>query len=77
MRQVGHLPELYEDAWSEKNIKFWIHIFLFYILIDYSNHLHEISYFLKRCQVYKKNLFGSQPEDGFMKKAKHVAVIIS
>jgi len=26
--------------------------------------------FLRLCQSYIKNLYGSQPEDGFMKKAE-------
>jgi len=43
--------------------------FIFYALIYYSNHVNEISSFLNRCLFYKKKLSGSQPEDGFMKKA--------
>jgi len=30
---------------------------MFYILIYYINHVNEISYFLKRCQMYIKNFW--------------------
>jgi hypothetical protein len=42
--------------------------FIFYIIIYY-NHVNEISYYLKLFNCIKK-LFGSQPEDGFMKKVE-------
>jgi len=40
---------------------------MFYILIYYINHVNEISYFLKRCPMYKGTSFDSQPNYGFMK----------
>ena len=48
---------------------------MFCILIYYINHVNEISYFLNRCQMYKKTLFGSQPKYFLWKKSKHVAVM--
>jgi hypothetical protein len=38
----------------------------------YSNHINEISYFLRRYQLCEKTFFwgASHPEDGFMKKAE-------
>jgi hypothetical protein len=41
----------------------------------YSNHVNEISYFLRR-QMYIKTFLGSQPEDGFIKKSRNMSLLI-
>jgi len=54
---------------------FLYNIHILYFPSYYNNHVNEISYF-PRLQFVYKNLYGSQPEDGFIKKPKHVAVMI-
>jgi len=48
---------------------------MFYFLIYCSDHKNEISYFLRRCWLYTKNLFRSQTDDGFMKENWNMSLL--
>jgi hypothetical protein len=51
--------------------------FMFYFVSYYSNHVNEISYFPRRCQLYiKKNSLHHSPKIASSKKPKHVSVMI-